>query len=237
MWSRHLPVSWGWVTSIPPTPFRWNDKGSLASRNEWPEERGRRRRESVLCMTPQISWRFPHTCTQGVQQIRTASKNKIRSIKMVQAGKEKLLCNETPWILKLTLAGRAWERGYYLTMYCHSAHMIAAFKTLVYIASVTRLTHSFFDGHACCTNVAVVTKTTCISRAAERIGGPMQSKYRYKKWTLQNGGSGGTPSGNFEILHPLRCVLGTPRIFFMCAHSTCIPATLSSLISVQHMGL
>ena len=48
-------------------------------------------------------------------------------------------------------------------------------------------------------------------RAAKRIG---KAQGKYKKWGPQNGlceGVWGTPPGNFEILHVLKCVLGTPE--------------------------
>ena len=52
-------------------------------------------------------------------------------------------------------------------------------------------------------------------RAAERIGGA-QGKYKTwgpRKWIMW-GGSGGSPPGNFEILHALKCVLGAPEALF-----------------------
>lgn len=65
---------------------------------------------------------------------------------MVQAGDEKLLCNET-------------TMHYLLSTVIVLLKRVAAFKT-----SITRFTNiGFFHCHACCTNAPVVTKTTCIS--------------------------------------------------------------------------
>ena len=53
------------------------------------------------------------------------------------------------------------------------------------------------------------------NRAAERIGGRGRAQGKYKKWgpkiLIVGRGSGGPPPGNFEILHTLKCVLGTPE--------------------------
>ena len=46
-----------------------------------------------------------------------------------------------------------------------------------------------------------------------------------KRGAPQNGwyeGAGGTPPGNFEILHALKCVLGAPEALFVHAHNTYI---------------
>ena len=57
-------------------------------------------------------------------------------------------------------------------------------------------------------------------RATERTGG---AQSRYKKWALTKwivlGGSRGTPPGNVEILHALKCVLRAPEALFRaCTH-------------------
>ena len=46
-------------------------------------------------------------------------------------------------------------------------------------------------------------------------------------------GSGGTPQRNFEILHPLKCVLGLLRLLIVHAttHSCKLPSSLSSFRS------
>ena len=54
-----------------------------------------------------------------------------------------------------------------------------------------------------------------VFRAAERIVG---ARGKYENWgqyyRLCKGGSGGTPLGNFAILHALKCVLGASEAHF-----------------------
>ena len=49
--------------------------------------------------------------------------------------------------------------------------------------------------------------------------GQMQKVGPHKMDCVGGGGAGGTPPGNFEILHALKCVLGAPEAFFVHAHS------------------
>ena len=69
-------------------------------------------------------------------------------------------------------------------------------------------------------------------RAAERIGGAQGKCKNWgpKKWIV-GGGSGGTPPGNFEILHALKCVLGTPEALFRACTQYIHTYKLSSSIS------
>ena len=53
-----------------------------------------------------------------------------------------------------------------------------------------------------------------------------------KSGTPQNGFCEGTPLGNFEILHALKCVLGAPEAPFH-AHSTYIPASCRVRLAVS----
>ena len=74
------------------------------------------------------------------------------------------------------------------------------------------------------TKVSRVRTSAIIIRAAERVGGrgggtqDKCKKWGPTKWVVC-GGSGGTPPGNFEILHALKCVLGAPEAFLSCTHT------------------
>ena len=61
------------------------------------------------------------------------------------------------------------------------------------------------------------------------LGGPRaNTKSGAPQNGLCEGGLGGMPLGNFEILHTLKCVLGAPEAFF-CVHAhTCkLPSSIS----------
>ena len=69
-------------------------------------------------------------------------------------------------------------------------------------------------------------------RAAERIVG---ARGKYENWgryyRLCKGGSGGTPPGNFAILHALKCVLGASeapfRSYIQYIHTCQLPSSFS----------
>ena len=56
----------------------------------------------------------------------------------------------------------------------------------------------------------------CVCAGPPRgLGGPRaNTKSGASQNGLCEGGSGGTPPGNFEILHALKCVLGAPEALF-----------------------
>ena len=86
------------------------------------------------------------------------------------------------------------------------------------------------------THIAGITKYERLYRAAERIGGgggggpgQIQKVGPHKMDCVR--GVGGTPPGNFEMLHALKCVLGAPEAPFRACTRYIYTCKLLSSIS------
>ena len=114
-----------------------------------------------------------------------------------------------------------------LTHACVHTHTHTHTNTYMHALTHTHThthTHAHTQTHTCMHSHTLIHTHTHMHTQGRRgdCGGPGQIENMGPHKMVGVRGSGGTPPGNFEILHALKCVLGAPEALFVHAHNTYI---------------